>query len=103
MIHRSMRQLALVLLTLTAVTSTSSAHDFTTSYSHVSVDENVVDVRLTLNVRDFAASDIAKMIEANYRVEALDRPSSMVVLSSDTIADGVLLLNLRYAFEHPVT
>src|SRR5262245_3558809 len=103
MIPRFARTITYTLMTLTALASIATAHDFTTSYSHVTVDGNVVHVRLTLNLRDFQTTDIAKTVEANYHVEAPDAPSRLALQSSDTIADEVVLLNLRYEFQHPVT
>src|SRR5215813_10250561 len=96
-------RIAIILLTLAALQTTTAAHDFSTSYSRVTVDGTTVEVRLTLNLRDFHTKDLAKAIEANYRLEAPEPPSSMAIRSSDTIADNVVLLDLVYDFTHPVT
>jgi HupE / UreJ protein len=95
--------IVIVLLTLATLQTTAAAHDFSTSYSRVTVDGTTVEVRLTLNLNDFHTEDFAKAIEANYHLEAPDPPSSMVIRSCDTIADNVVLLDLVYDFAHPIT
>jgi hypothetical protein len=96
-------RIVIVLLTLATLQTTAAAHDFSTSYSRVTVDGTTVEVRLTLNLNDFHTEDFAKAIEANYHLEAPDPPSSMVIRSCDTIADNVILLDLVYDFAHPIT
>jgi hypothetical protein len=96
-------RIVIVLLTLATLQTTAAAHDFSTSYSRVTVDGTTVEVRLTLNLNDFHTEDFAKAIEANYHLEAPDPPSSMVIRSCDTIADNVVLLDLVYDFAHPIT
>jgi HupE / UreJ protein len=99
MIHR----IALMLLALTVFASRATAHDFTTSYSHVIVEGSTVKVRLTLNVKDLHVADIASAIETNYQIEGPDLPSSRISQASETIAEDVIVLNLQYLFDHPVT
>jgi HupE / UreJ protein len=96
-------RIVIVLLTLATLQTTAAAHDFSTSYSRVTVDGTTVEVRLTLNLNDFHTEDFAKAIEANYHLEAPDPPSSMAIRSCDTIADNVVLLDLVYDFAHPIT
>src|SRR5262245_54016887 len=99
----NMLRIAVFLLTVAMLQTTAAAHDFSTSYSRVTVEGTIVDVRLTLNLHDFHAGDLVKAIEANYRLEASELPSSMAIRSSDTIADNVILLEFVYAFAHPIT
>jgi HupE / UreJ protein len=96
-------RVAAVLLTLAMLQTTAAAHDFSTSYSRVTVHGEAVEVRLTLNLHDFHTADLAEAIEANYRLEAPEPPSSREIRSSNTIADNVVLLDLLYTFVHPVT
>ena len=96
-------RIAIVLLALVMLQTAAFAHDFSTSYSHVTVDGTTVEVRLTLNLRDFHAEDLTKAVQENYQLQAPDAPSSMVIRSSDTIADNVVLLDLVYDFPHAVT
>src|SRR5262245_17193891 len=96
-------RVAAVLLTLAMLQTTAAAHDFSTSYSRVTVHGEAVEVRLTLNRHDFHTADLAEAIEANYRLEAPEPPSSREIRSSNTIADNVVLLDLLYTFAHPVT
>jgi hypothetical protein len=96
-------RIAIVLLTLATLQTAAAAHDFSTSYSRVTVDGTTVEVRFTLNLRDFHVEDLPKAIQANYQLEAPEPPLSMAIRSSDTIADNVVLLDLLYDFAHPVT
>ena len=96
-------RIAIVFLVLAMLQAIAGAHDFSTSYSRVTVDRTTVDVHLTLNQRDFHTTDLAKAVETNYRLEAAGPPLSMVIRSFDTIAENVVLLDLVYTFAHPVT
>src|SRR5262245_35063096 len=98
-IHR----IASALLVMTAVVSTAAAHDFSASYSHVDVQDNAIHVRFTLNLKNFHTADIRQAVDANYHIEAPDPPTAITVQSSDAIAQDVVLFNLVYVFDHPVT
>src|SRR5262245_26519889 len=99
MTHR----IGLTLLALTVFASRATAHDFTTSYSHVMVEGRTVKVRLTLNLKDLHVADMASAIEANYHIEGPDAPSNRIVQASDAIAEDVVAFDLQYVFDHPVT
>src|SRR5262249_31812563 len=76
------QRIVLTLLALTFFASRATAHDFTTSYSHVRVEGRTVSVRLALNLKDLHVADIASAVENNYRIEGPDAPSSRIVQAS---------------------
>src|SRR5262245_10768285 len=97
-----MKKLGFVLFSVAALVSQAFGHDFYTSYSRVKVVGTTVEVQFPLNLRDFPDLDAAKAIEANYRVGAPE-PASSVVVSRNTIADDVVILEFVYTFQHQVT
>jgi hypothetical protein len=67
------------------------------------VEGSTVQVLFTLNLLDFRNADLEHAIEANYRVEAPDPPSSVVIRQSEIVAENIVILDFLYKFSHPVT
>jgi hypothetical protein len=74
-------------------------HAFSTSYSRITPRESSLEVRFTVNLADFHCDNLAKAIEANYRIEAPEAPLRIETLQSEPIADNVVLLDLLYTFK----
>ncbi len=111
-----------LLLVLLAVLP-ASAHDFSTSYSRLTVDGAQVRAQLTLNLLDMHTGpdldldqdgfvsyqeleegivDLFAAIKANYHVLAPDVPLESVVDNYDFIADNVARIDIEYTFDHAV-
>ncbi len=99
---KTISRIALTLAAAMMLTSAAMAHDFKTSFSRIRVDGRCVHVQFPVNMRDFSGMEPSKAIEENYRLEAPDAASSVVVRSS-SLADGVVLLEYDYSFSHTVT
>jgi len=88
---------------MTLMPASGFAHPFSSSYSRIRVEGATVEVRLTLNRRDFQTADIVGAVQANYHIEAPESPLQTAVQRTDTIAENTLLLDLIYTFNRPVT
>jgi HupE / UreJ protein len=91
-----------LLLAAAALTSTATAHDFYTSYSRIQVNGSRVEVEFPVNLKDFSDTDAIKAIQANYQLGGPEAPSSVAV-SSDALAENIVLLKFVYSFDHDVT
>ncbi len=56
-----------------------------------------------MNLQDFHTADTLKALQENYHVEAPEAPASTVVQHYEAIAENVMLLDVMYTFQHPVT
>lgn len=105
MVKRQTRRFIGVILTLCVFCAAESAfaHAISASYSRIKPDASAVEVQLTLNVLDFHAPDILSAVQENYHIEAPESPASTVVQHYDAIAENVVLLDILYTFNHPVS